>query len=239
MAVGALAALLLLAAPAAAQDLVLSTSYSPPYSTADERGILDTVLVEAFSRLGIQVGLRMAPAERCLRDAHAGITDGVVARIRGMSKLYPNLVLVDEPTIESRQFVAFTTGPEFATTGWESLRPYHLGLVRGWKIFEINTKGAKSVLKVDSTGQLFRLLKAGRIQVALNARLDGLVAARQLGIEDVKVLGPPLAEMRMYLHLHRKHARLAPAVAGVLARMKQEGEFARLQSAAVRRHLDR
>jgi polar amino acid transport system substrate-binding protein len=239
MAAAALAGLLLLAAPAPARDLVLGTSYSPPYSTPDQRGVLDTVLREAFRRLGLEIGLLMAPAERCLRDAHRGAIDGVVARIRGMSRMYPNLVLVPEPTIESRQFVAFTTGPAFATTGWQSLAPYQVGMVKGWKIFEVNVKEAAGVLKVDSTRQLFRLLGAGRIQVALNARLDGLVVARELGIQDVKVLEPPLAEMRMYLHLHRRHAGLAPRLAEVLAAMKAEGSFARLQAEAVRRFLDR
>ncbi len=49
----------------------------------------------------------MMPAERCLQDANAGISDGEIGRIRGMSRFYPNLVLVDEPIIESRDFVAF------------------------------------------------------------------------------------------------------------------------------------
>ncbi len=216
--------------------LTFSTSYSPPYSTPRSQGILDQVIREACRRAGIApVAFQMMPAERCLQDAQAGIADGVVARIEGMEQLYPALVRVPEPTIPSRDFVAFSRHHWFRVDGWESLLPYNLGMVKGWKIFEVNTTGAKSVVKLDSTRTLFQMLKADRIDLALNARLDGLTAAESLGIDDVRVLEPPLASPRMYMYLHERHRHRVAPITAALNRMKADGTFSAITDAVLDR----
>lgn len=212
--------------------MVLNTSYSPPYSTPREDGILDRVLKEAFARLGLKVTFQMLPAERCLIDSNAGHSDGEVGRVIGMERLYPNLVMVDEPIIESRAFVAFSTGVRFETGNWDSLAPYHVGMVKGWKLFETHVDQAESVIKVESTRALFRLLKNDRVDVALNARLDGLYMAKQLGISRVQVMEPPFATLKLYLYLHKKHIDLIPSVETALADMKADGTFYRIYAAA-------
>ena len=212
--------------------IVLNTSYSPPYSTPAEDGILDRVLKEAFARVGLTATLQMLPAERCLIDSNAGVSDGEVGRVIGMERLYPNLVMVDEPIIESRAFVAFTTGARFETQDWDSLAPYHVGMVKGWKIFENNVDQARSIIKVDSTRALFRLLKNDRVDVALNARLDGLYTAKQVGISKVQVMEPPFATLKLYLYLHKQHIDLIPRVETALADMKTDGAFYRIYAAA-------
>lgn len=216
--------------------LTFNTSYSPPYSTPEAEGILDQVIREACRRAGIApVAFQMMPAERCLQDARAGIADGVVARIEGMEQFYPTLVRVPEPTIPSRDFVAFSRHHRFPVDGWESLLPYNLGMVKGWKIFEANTAGAKSVVKLDSTRTLFQMLKADRIDLALNARLDGLATAESLGIDDVQVLEPPLASMRMYMYLHQRHRHFVEPIAAALKEMKADGSFSAITEAVLDR----
>ena len=212
--------------------MVFNTSYSPPYSTPAEDGILDRVLKEAFSRLGLRATLQMLPAERCLIDSNAGVSDGEVGRVVGMERLYPNLVMVDEPIIESRAFVALAEGVRFETRSWDSLAPYHVGMVKGWKIFENTVDQAKSIIKVESTRALFRLLKNDRVDVALNARLDGLYMAKQLGMADIQVMEPPFATLKLYLYLHKKHIDLIPRVETALADMKTDGTFYRIYDAA-------
>lgn len=226
--------LLLIPGPARAgqaeRTFLLNSSYSPPHSTADQTGYLDLILKEAFRRAGWKAKIQMMPAERCLQDANAGISDGEIGRIRGMSRFYPNLVLVDEPIIESRDFVAFSIRHEFCTDDWASLKPYHVGIMRGWKILENNVVDTRSLIKMDTTRSLFKLLADDRVGVVVNARIDGLYTAGRLGLRNVKVMEPPLASLELYLFLHQKNAEVIPGIEGALRAMKSDGSFYGIRS---------
>jgi polar amino acid transport system substrate-binding protein len=95
--------------------------------------------------------------------------------------------------------------------------------------------GTKSLIKVDSTRLLFTLLQKDRIDVALNARLDGLAMTKDLRISDIKVLEPPLATRRMFPYLHKKHQELVPKLAAALRAMKEDGTFDAIQTRVIER----
>ncbi len=224
------------APPLLCKEFIFNSSYSPPNSTPAETGVLDTILKECFRRLGHTVDIRMLPAERCLRDSNAGIADGELGRIAGIDILYPNLIRVPEPIIQSRDFVAFSIRRHFNTPSWKSLAPYNVGIVKGWKILEVNAMPAKSLLKVASTTALFNVLARDRIDVALSARTDGTATARKLGIASrVRIMEPPLASLKLYLYLHRTHRKWVEPVSRTLQGMKQDGTFKRLRKAALDR----
>lgn len=222
---------------AASRTFLLNSSYSPPYSTAEQSGYLDLILKEAFSRAGFAVIIQMLPAERALQDANAGVADGDIGRIRRISEYYPHLLIVDEPIIESRDFVAFSIDHSFRTTDWASLKPYHVGIMRGWKILENNVVDTRSLIRIDSTLSLFRLLKNNRVDVVVNARVDGLYAARMLEIDNLKVMEPPLASLELYLFMHEKHRQSIPALEKALKQMKDDGTFYRIRDTVLDRYL--
>lgn len=227
---------ILLAAAAAwlpAEPLVFASSYSPPYATEDYSGILERVLTEACERIGVEVTFRNLPAERALADANAGFVDGVVARVQHMERMYHHLVRIRSASIESRDFVAFSRRLVPPISSWDDLAAYNITYVRGWKIFENNVPEAKSVTAVDSTRRAFALLASERTEVVLNARLDGMVTAAQLGIGNViRVHEPPLASVSLYPYLHRRHARLILKLTGALDEMKADGTFDRIYAEA-------
>mgnify|MGYP006291966477 CR=1 FL=1 len=225
---------LVLPATVGADTFILNSSYSPPYSTEDHNGILDRILREAFSRLGHEVEFRNLPAERALVDADAGIADGVVARIEGVDAMYPNLVRVASATIPSRDFVAFS-GPEVPNiSSWRELSPYNITFVRGWKIIETSVPRSKSAIPVDSTERAFSLLARGRVDIVINARLDGRVMAARFGLSEIKIHEPALASLSLYPYLNEKHRDLVPVLAGTLEAMKREGTFGRIYDEAMR-----
>ena len=214
------------ASPLAAQPpLSLNTFAGPPLSTPDHTGYYDRILLEAFSRLKIPIILGRLPAERSLLNADSGIDDGDFVRIAGMEKRYPNLVMVPEK-IDDFEFVAFTRTLNLPTTGWAALHPYHVGIVRGWKILEENLAGARELISLKDQEQLFTLLKNGRTDVVVYARKEGFGLIRQLGITDAYALEPPLAVRPMYLYLNKKHAGLAAPLAAVLKKMNEDGACA-------------
>lgn len=209
---------------------VLNSSYSPPHSTPDQDGYLDLILKAAFGRAGLQARIQMLPAERSFQESNSGAADGEIGRIRGIEAAYPNLMIVDEPIIEARDFVAFSVMHPFETGGWESLKPYNVGYVRGWKIYENNIVEAKSLSAADSTEALFRMLQSDRVDVAMSARIDGLYTAKRIGLTNVRVLEPPLATVQLFLYLHRSHADIVPRIEGALREMKADQSFYRIRN---------
>lgn len=216
------------ARPAVAiEKLVIASEIYPPLSTAEKNGFEDLLAKEIFRRLGIAVEIRHMPGERVLANVNAGLQDGVHPRIGGMAEKYPNLVQFEERSLVF-DFVAFTRMGDLEIVDWASLAPYHVGIVTGWKILEWNIKQNKSLIKVDNGEQLFKMLGAGRIDVAVYARWPGLQLVRDLGLEDIRDVDPPFATKDAFAYLHKRHERLIPKASQVLRAMKADGTYQRI-----------
>lgn len=227
--------LLMLALPVAASEptLVLSNPMAPPLTNAQGTGFLDQLLQEAARRVGVRVHLISPPAERGLVNANAGIEDGDSNRIAGLERDYPNLIRVPEKNMDMH-FVAFTRQTGLSLDrGWRSLSGRSVGIIKGWKILERNLPADAQVTIVKDAEQLFRLLAHRRVDVVLYAQHLGQAQARQLGLTDVRVAGPPLTTQGMFVYLHKKHAPLVPRLAEALRQIKADGTYARLERATL------
>ena len=219
--------LMLQALPLNAQPVTLSlnTYAGPPLSTPAQTGYYDQILLEAFRRLGVAVTIGHLPAERSLQNADRGIDDGDFVRIAGLEQQYPNLLMVPEK-IDDLEFVAFTRHLRLKTTSWNTLQPYHVGIVRGWKILEENLAGVRQLTAVKDQEQLFNLLKHNRMDVVVYARKEGYSLLWNQGVTDGVALEPPLVVKSMHLYLNRKHAAMVPPLAAILRQMKSDGTYA-------------
>lgn len=209
-----------------ADTIQVNTSIKPPLSTKEENGALDLLVKELFSRTGHDVQIVRLPPERALVLANMGESDVELPRVKGMDKLYPNLVRVPEEVIRYR-FVGFTRDPAIRTDSWTTLKRLRAGAVRGWKIFERNVPVGASVEFVGSAKQLFKMLEHQHIDLALHEHYTGAGIVRSLGIEGVCVASPPLAVRPMYLYVHKKHTSLVPEIVQTLREMKKDGAYAR------------
>lgn len=228
-------ALLGLAPPVVASEptLVPSNPMAPPLTNAKGTGFIDQLLQEAARRVGAHVRLVSLPAERGLVNANAGIEDGDSNRIAGLERAYPNLIRVPEKNMDM-QFMAFTRQADFTLDqGWRSLSGRSVGIIKGWKILERNLPAAAEVTVVKDAEQLFQLLAHRRVEVVLYAQHLGQAQARQLGLNDVLIAGPPLTTQEMFVYLHKKHASLVPRLAEALRQMKADGTYARLERATL------
>jgi polar amino acid transport system substrate-binding protein len=210
--------------------LTISTNNTPL-----DRQALAELTREALRRIGADLKLVNLPSERSLHEADAGAVDGEGLRVAGLGAQYPNLVQVPERYI-GISFVAFAkVAPGQAAPrleqGWRSLAPYSVAHIGGWKLFEASVTGTRVLHKVDKPEQLFRMLDAGRIDLALYTRADGLALLRSLGLDGIQVLEPALKDVDMYLYLHRRHAALVPRLAQALRDMKADGSHARILAA--------
>ncbi|MBF0559412.1 MAG: transporter substrate-binding domain-containing protein [Nitrospirae bacterium] len=222
-----IAVFLAFASAAHSQVLIMNTANDPPNSTDDYSGICDIVMTEAFKRIGIKLEIVNLPSERALINANEGIDDGNYARIEGLEKTYPNLIRVPEE-ITRFEFSAFSKNVHFKPTGWDSLAPYNVGIITGWKILETNITNAKSLTQVKDETLLFNLLAADRVDVVVYERMQGKYFLNNSGMKNIVVLIPPLTVKSMYPYLHKKHKELVPKLAEALKSMKKDGTYAKI-----------
>jgi polar amino acid transport system substrate-binding protein len=210
---------------AASPTITVSTNNTPL-----DRKALQELAQEAFRRVGHELKLIGLPSERSLHAADLGEVDGEGLRVEGLSAQYPNLLQVPERFI-GVSFVAFARdGAIRLDRGWESLKPYSVAFINGWKMFEANASGARIVNKVDRPEQLFRMLEGGRVDLVLYTRADGVALARSMGLTGVAPVAPSLKDVDMYLYLNRRHEALVPRLAQALRDMKADGTWQRIVS---------
>lgn len=218
---------LLVGAPlqAATPTQVLTVSSN---NTPLDRRAMQLLGEEAFRRAGLTLRLTTLPSERSLVAANGGEVDGEGLRIAGLEARYPNLVRVPERII-GVSFVAFARDERVTLEqGFASLKPWRVAFINGWKMFEAEAAGARVVHRVDQPEQLFRMLDHDRIDLALYTLADGHALVRSLGLAHVRALTPTLADVDMYLYLHRRHEALVPRIAQALRDMKADGTHARI-----------
>jgi polar amino acid transport system substrate-binding protein len=218
----------------AREGIVLNTANEPPNSTDNLDGICDMVVKEAFRRIAMDVQIVRLPSERALLNANDGIEDGNYARVGKMiSPLYPNLIQVPEP-ITRFEFTVFSKKHDFRTKGWESLRPYHVGIVTGWKILEKNIQNSMSLTSVNNAESLFSMLEADKIDIAAYDLQQGKFVMKQLKLKDIYAISPPLATQDMYIYLHKRHDAIVPKLTNALKQMKKDGTYRKIVEKALR-----
>ena len=208
----------------AGTSLTLNTAGQSPLNTIQQTGFLDLVTKDAMRRIGITLKSIHLPAERGLKNANAGIEDGEMSRISGLSKFYPNLIQVPEPIMQW-EFVVFSKKKLDLSNGWDSLNSYNIGFVNGWKIIEGSVPKLAISTRVRNIEQLFTLLEKDRVDLIIYERWAGLQYIKEHGLNSIKLQSPVLAKRDMYIYLHKKHAKLVPLLSQSLKTIKQDGSY--------------
>jgi len=217
--------------------LRLGNSRYPPIVTARHDGVIDQIYQELSRRLDIRIIIdQVETGERVLINANSGIDDGDIGRGRGLEKRYPNLVIVPVP-VYHYQMAVFSRDLDFHVRGVDSIKPYDIGILRGWKILEDITRGARSVTSVESGEQLFTMLDKGRIEIAVFEKSQALFILDKMKIPGIKLLQPSLLEGDFYLYLHKKHLKLIPEITKELKKMQKDGTIKRINEAVLKQYV--
>lgn len=185
------------------------------------------VMTEAYHRLGITIHAESMPAERAMISANSGVVEGELYRRDGMEKIYPNLVMIPVP-IYFYELRVFSKGKSFTVNGWDSLRPYSIGIVTGVKVVEAATQGM-SVESVATMEQAFTKLEKGRTDIVVSNGSSGLYIIKLLGLKGISELSPALDKFPVYHYLHKKNQHLVPKLTAVLEGMQLDGTILKLQ----------
>ncbi len=207
--------------------LQIASGDGPPLSTQDQTGFADRITLEAFRRINRKAEIIHLPSQRALIEANEGYMDGDLLRVKEIPQTYTNLRRVPEKTL-NYDFMVFTRHLQLTPNGWDSIKPYNVGFITGWKIVERELHDSHSQTRGKDTQHIMRLLANDRVDLVVVSRWLGLQAIRDLGLTDVRMLEPPLETREMFLMLHKRHTALLPALANALRTMKQDGSYQQL-----------
>lgn len=230
----ALACLALLAAvPAHAQDTIRLARIAD----IPDQYVGGEMLRAVYARLNIKLEFEDVPGKRALALSSAGEVDGEIQRIGTLSRDYPTLVQVT-PAINYIEPAVFATRLRFEVQGWDSIKDYSVGIVRGVGSSEAGTRGMARVTATTGLDNMVRMLDADRFDVMVTDLFSGLAAVRKLSLQDrIYPLSPPLERIHIYHYLHERHRDLVPKVGEMIARMEASGELAALREALVKQVL--
>ncbi len=195
------------------------------------------MLRAVYAKLDINLEFEDVPGKRALVLSSAGEVDGEIQRIGTLSRDYPTLIQV-APAINYIEPTVFSTKLHFDVAGWNSIRDYSIGIVRGVGSSEAGTRGMDRVTATTSLENMIQMLDADRFDVMVTDLFSGLVAVRKLNLQArIYPLPPPLERISIYHYLHEHHRDLVPKVGKVIEQMEVSGELAELRAALIKQVL--
>ncbi len=191
------------------------------------------ILKVIYSKIGIPIQMLDMPGKRALKESSEGRSDGEVHRIFQVGEDYPSLIRV--PTsINYIEPAVFSKNHDFKVTDCAALAMYQIGIVRGVKHAELCTRGMDKVQVIDYSIKMMELLQADRIDVAITAKINGLVLIKDMGMKSIQALSPPLSRMLVYHYVHKKHEGLVEKLDRVIIEMQRSGELELLRKEAIK-----
>jgi polar amino acid transport system substrate-binding protein len=195
------------------------------------------VFTEAFKRLGIPMEMEIYPLARRAALVAEGFIDGEASRVYSYADTHPELVRVEESIIDFR-FSVFTANPALRAKSPEDLPPNALvEYRRGIMLCENALKKAippERLSTVVGTDQGIKKLLAGRSDAYCDIDTFFNEALHSGEIKDPGKARKlfEIASLPTYPYLYKKHAELAPKLAAVLKKMKEEGLLDRYRTEA-------
>jgi polar amino acid transport system substrate-binding protein len=125
--------------------------------------------------------------------------------------------------LASASIVAFAMAP-LPINSWASLTPYRIGYLRGSTGVEQHLTGMQRVA-VNNVESGLRKLVARRDEVYVDLLLPALATIKQLGLQGIIPLSPPLEVQPMYHYLHPRNVALVEPLSRVLVKMAASGEI--------------
>lgn len=199
----------------------------PPHSTKNKDGFEDLLAIELYTRLGFVPVVSHVPSERGFANLSQGLDDAMLGRVGGLSKLYPDIVQMNEPITEVR-YGAFSKNKNIRISDWNGFSGLDVAIIRGWKIFERNITSYASMTHVYTAKQLFQLLDADRVDVVAYAYHPGKWMIRNLGLKNIHAVDTGFEKRKLYFYMHKKHELLIPKADIELRRMRKDGSYKKI-----------
>ncbi len=194
-----------------------------------EQAVGESLLTEIYKRAGIDMTITALPGKRALQQASSGAMDGETLRVYGLGEKVTSLVRVPTP-LSKLQTVGFALeGTDIALTKPEDLNYYKPAIVAGVLHTIAITEGIDNVTIVNGPEAMYKLVEAGRVDLALTSYLDGMASLKTLGFGDIVPIMPALNEQPLYHYVHEDHLDLIDKIDPIAAEMTATGEMLALR----------
>ena len=172
------------------------------------------VLRKAYASLGYNLQVRQLTS---LSHANAGMVDGDLMRIDGVTRSFKNLIQIPIP-LSLVHIVAYSRDPGIRVRGWSSLFPYRIGILDGILITDQQTRGMvrRTARSIDQLGQW---LAGDEIDIAVLPREAEWFGADTQATYGVRELPGVLESIFLYHYLNKEHKHLVPELTRELKRM--------------------
>lgn len=189
---------------------------------------LDLLYTEAFKRLGMTFIYKQHPPKRASIMSDSGEADGELSRIYTYNETHPNVIRVEESHWQSG-FLAVATDPFIKVDGWAGLAKteYKVTYKRGIKGCENNLPHVvlpKNLDRVETNAQGLKKLLSGWTDLFIASEIDivSVLHSDEFKNSGLQIVGV-METFSSHAFLHKKHKELAPKLAAVLKKMKEEG----------------
>ena len=122
---------------------------------------------------------------------------------------------------------AFSKEHRFPVKGWNSLRPYRIGIVRG-VVFAAEGSAGMDVRVAADGVELMRWVEQGEVDVAVLPRVWGHRVIARRGFQEVRELDGVIETALVYHYVHERHRELAERLERVFKEMLHDGTTQRL-----------
>lgn len=185
------------------------------------------LLTDIYKKAGLTANITALPGARANAVALSGEKDGEVARIPAYFAKNPSLVKV-EPGYYYLTTGAFAKSDKGVTiASKDDLKKYKVGIVRGIAHAEAATEGLAGLQVTNSYDQLYQMLDAGRIDVAIDEGINGPSTIKGLGLKGISQVGE-IARLDLFNVLTPAKKDLAPKISAAIKALKDSGELAKL-----------
>ncbi len=194
-----------------------------------EQAVGESLLTEIYKRAGIDMTITALPGKRALQQASSGAMDGETLRVYGLGERVTSLIRV--PTALSKlQTVGFALdGADITLSNREDLKNYKSAIAAGVLHTIAITEGIDTVTTVNGPEAMYKLVEAGRVDLALTSYLDGMASLKTLGFGDIVPIMPALNEQPLYHYVHEDHVDLIDKIEPIAAEMAATGEMVALR----------
>ncbi len=207
-------------------QLIINSGSTAPLTINGDEGFYPELIKVLFKHLDIKVVVKRMQSANSLKALNLGKNDGVIARVKGIEKIYKNLVRVPEKVIDL-DFIAYSNDKNIKIKKWSDLKDYNIAYIKGWKIYDKNVREYKSLTKVKDMYRLATLLKNKKVDVILTYNIIAGYTLDKLNFAPYRHT-PPLAKKEMFIYMHKRHASLVPQIASELKAIKENGTYKKI-----------
>ena len=188
--------------------------------------VTSQLLARVYAQAGLGLEILAQPTARATVSIEQGLTDGECARIARYGEQHPKLLRLEPPIYTLSVHAFWLRARPLQVRRKQDLAGHSVVYMRGVQYAQDLVEGLPKATATVSPEQMFRMLGAGRVDVAIDALLSARQCAQQLQLDIEE--SPALVREEVYHFLHPRHAALLPRLSEALRQLMASGELKRL-----------